>query len=88
MFNIESVKNLVWDNVEHSSFSCIVKYQEFNEEFNAGVNAADPYAHIQELWVKGSAGEYGEIAEYIPPEIPPLPEPKVETELTEGILPA
>ena len=81
MFTIEFVKNLIWDNAEHTSFSCVVKYQEFNEEFNAGINATDPYTHIQELWVKGNAGEYGEIAEYIPPEIPLPVELKVEDEV-------
>ena len=88
MFTIEYAKNLIWDNAEHTSFSCVVKYEEFNEEHNAGVNAIDPYTHIQELWTKGNAGDYGDIAEYVPPEIPPLPEPKVLTTPTEGTLPA
>ena len=32
MFTIETVKNLIWDDAEHTSFSCVVKYEEFNEE--------------------------------------------------------
>jgi hypothetical protein len=72
MFTIESVTNLEWKNAEHTNFSCNVKYAEFNEVHPAGVNATDAYSHIQELWAKGNAGEYGIIAEYVPP-----PEPTV-----------
>ena len=72
MFTIESVTNLQWCDVEHTFFSCNVKYAEFNESHPTGVNATDSYAHIQELWTKGNAGVYGVIAEYVPPEIPEI----------------
>jgi hypothetical protein len=75
MFTVEYVKNLKWANAERTYFSCTVKYAEFNEEHTAGINATDPYAHIQEIWTKGIAGEYGVIAEYVPP---PQPEPQPE----------
>jgi hypothetical protein len=67
MFTVESVTNLQWDNAEHTSFSCVAKYAEFNEPHPAGINATDQYAHIQEIWAKGTTGEYGPIAEYVPP---------------------
>jgi hypothetical protein len=73
MFTIDYVKDLTWNNAEHTSFSCLVKYEEFNEEHPTGVNATDTYAHIKELWTKGNAGEYGTIAEYVPPPIPEIP---------------
>jgi hypothetical protein len=73
MFTVEYVKNLKWENAEHTFFSCVVKYEEFDEEHSSGVNATDPYAHIHEIWTKGIAGEYGEIAEYVPPVITPAP---------------
>ena len=76
MFTIEYVKNLKWCDAEHSMFDCIVKYEEFNEEHPSGIAPIDPYAHIQEIWTKGIAGEYGVIAEYVPP--PPPPAPVVE----------
>lgn len=66
MFTIEYVKNLVWDNAEHTSFSCVVKYAEFNEEHPSGINAIDQYEHIKTIWNNGIAGVYGEIAEYVP----------------------
>lgn len=66
MFTIEYVKNLKWADAEHTAFECIVKYAEFNEEHPSGINAIDTYAHIQEIWAKANAGDYGEIAEYVP----------------------
>jgi hypothetical protein len=72
MFTIESVTDLQWCDAEHTFFSCNVKYAEFNEVHPSGVNATDPYAHIQELWTKGNAGEYGVITEYVPPPEPPV----------------
>jgi hypothetical protein len=77
MFTIEYVKDLKWDNAEHTSFSCVVKYEEFNEEHPSGINATDTYSHIQELWTKANAGEYGVIAEYVPP---PEPQPLIESQ--------
>ena len=73
MFTVQYVKNLQWENSEHTVFSCIVKYAEFNEEHPSGINVTDQYAHTQEIWTKGLAGEYGPIAEYVPPPPPPAP---------------
>jgi hypothetical protein len=70
MFTIEYVKDLKWCNEEHTVIECTVKYAEFNEEHPTGVNATDPYPHINEIWTKANAGEYGVIAEYEPPYIP------------------
>ena len=79
MLTIEYVKDLKWADVEHTVFSCVVKYEEFNEEHPSGINGTDKYAHIQEIWTKGNAGEYGVIAEYVPPPEPePIPEPAPE----------
>jgi hypothetical protein len=67
MFTVEYVKDLVWCDADHTFFSCVVKYEEFNEEMPCGVNSVDSYAHIQEIWTKANAGEYGVISEYVPP---------------------
>jgi len=71
MFTIQYVTNLKWENAEHTVFSCIAKYEEFTDEHPSSINARDPYAHIHEIWVKGTAGEYGVIAEYVAPPPPP-----------------
>ena len=69
MFTIKNVSNLQWTDAEHTVFSCLVKYEEFNESHPTGANDSDPYPHIKELWSKGTAGTYGTIAEYVPPPI-------------------
>jgi len=78
MFTVQYVKDLKWEDAEHTLFSCVVKYEEFDEEYPSGINAIDKYAHIQEIWTKGIAGEYGVIAEYVAPPVveytpPPAP---------------
>lgn len=83
MFTIEYVKDLKWENTEHTLFSCVVKYEEFNEEHPTGVNATDHYAHIKEIWQKGNAGEYGIIAEYTPPPAP-VSAPEEEQPVVQG----
>jgi hypothetical protein len=65
MLTIEYVKDLKWCNAEHTMFECVVKYAEFSEEHPSGINATDPYDHIQQIWVKGNNGDYGAIAEYV-----------------------
>jgi len=65
MLTVQYVKDLRWANKEHTMFECVAKYEEFDEEHPSGINATDPYSHINEIWTKGIAGEYGPIAEYI-----------------------
>jgi hypothetical protein len=72
MLTIEYVKNLAWENAECSYFSCIVKYEQFSDEVPACIYASDNHSHIQEIWSKSIAGDFGSIAEYVPP-----PEPEV-----------
>ncbi len=67
MLTVEYVKDLVWNNPEKTSFTCFVKYKEFNEEHPSGIVPTDPYAHIQEVWQNGINGVYGPIKEYEPP---------------------
>jgi hypothetical protein len=79
MLTVEYVKDLKWEDAEHTFFSCVAKYAEFDEEHPAGINATDPYSHIQEIWAKGNAGDYGVIAEYVAPiTIPAEDQPTTE----------
>ena len=86
MFIVEYVKDLEWCDAEHTLFTCVVKYAEFDEEHPSGINATDHYAHIQEIWTKANAGEYGEIAEYVPPpeQVDVVPAPIEEQPKAEG----
>lgn len=73
MLTIEYVKDLKWENEQHSYFSCTVKYAQFSEELPSGVDGIDPTLHIREMWENANAGVYGEIAEYVYV-APPIPE--------------
>jgi len=64
MLTVQYVKNLKWADPDHKHIECMVKYAEFDEEHPSGICAEDGYAHIQEIWTKANAGEYGPIAEY------------------------
>lgn len=83
MLTIEYVKNLQWENKERTLFSCVAKYEEFNEEHPTGIDGTDPYPHIREIWTKGISGEYGPIAEYVPPSTP-IAKPTEQQPPTEG----
>lgn len=65
MFTLEYVKNPQWNGLDHTSFSCMVKFAEFNEELPFGCFPEDQYTHVQEVWNRTTAGEFGEIAEYV-----------------------
>ena len=82
MFTIQTVQNLKWINAEHTILSCDVKYAEFNEVHPTGVVDGDQHSHIQELWAKGNAGEYGVIAEYKRPSL--SVDPNQEQPSTQG----
>jgi hypothetical protein len=86
MFTIEYVKNLKWANTQHDMFSCVVKYEEFDEEMPAGINAIDPYEHIHTIWTKGIAGDYGVIAEYTPEPAPPFVPPTAQQNKENAIM--
>lgn len=65
---IENVHSLQWDNQEHSSFSCVVKFTEFNEELPFTASPDDIYEHTLTIWNKGIRGDYGPIKEAEKPE--------------------
>ena len=69
-----AVRNCKWANEEHSSIECEVNFNEINsEEWTPfGANPLDHYEHGREIFAKAIAGEFGEIAEYLPPPPPTL----------------
>lgn len=66
-WKIESVKELKWVDEEKSKIDCVVKFEHFNEEIPFTVDPKDFYQHSLDLWEKATAGEYGEIVDYVPP---------------------
>ena len=76
MFTLEDVKNLIWENAEHTLFSCQAKFTEIGDFMPISADANDPYPHIQNLWQKATSGEFGQIAEFIPTNIATKPQPE------------
>jgi hypothetical protein len=73
MFTVVSVSNPHYSNAELTSVDCEVVFKEFGEgslPFTASSN--DCEAHGRALFERIVAGEFGPIAEYVPP---PEPEP-------------
>lgn len=71
-----AVKNVRWTNAEHSRIDCEVNFDHVRFEewtpFTADPN--DDFApYCKEIFDRAAAGDFGPVAEYIPP--PPEPEP-------------
>lgn len=83
-----AVKNCKWANAEHSCIECEVDFNDITDEewspFAANPN--DHYEHGREIFAKAVAGEFGEVAEYIPP-APPAPPPKKLIDPTINVIP-
>jgi len=83
MFTYTTVTDLMWTDAEHSSITCMVKFDQFAEAVPFGANPNDMYDHTKEIYARAVAGDFGAIAEYIPPP-PPPPAPVEEQPITTG----
>lgn len=70
MLKIESASNPKYASADGASIDLVVKFAEFNEpiEFHSTPDDIMPYG--VELYNRAKAGEFGEIAEYVPLEQP------------------
>ena len=66
-WKIESAKELKWANAEKIKIDCVVKFEHFDEEIPFTIDPNDFYQHSLDLWSSATAGEYGTIADYVPP---------------------
>ena len=73
-----AVKNCKWANSEHTVIECEVNFNDIaDEEFSPfGASATDHYEHTKEIFSRAVNGDFGEIAEYVPP---PLPKNPIDT---------
>lgn len=73
--NYTQVKNPVWTDEKHTSIGCEVDFDDLEEEFVPftanPLDTSNPAS--KEIYDQCIAGDYGTIAEYVPP--PPLPPP-------------
>lgn len=74
------IRNPRWANEEHSVIECEVNFGDLEEDFVPfGASMNDAYEHTKEIFTRCSAGEFGEVAAYVPP---PLLEPIPGTSLS------
>jgi len=67
------VTNPHWANEEHTAIDCIVTFEHINEPVPFTANPQDSYEHGREIFALCESGEFGPVADYVPP--PPPPEP-------------
>lgn len=68
------VKNPKWGNAEHTMIDCEVNFNHLTEDFVPFMaNPNDVMFYSKEIFDECVAGNYGEIAEYIPPLPNPVP---------------
>jgi hypothetical protein len=67
MFTLQYAKNPFFQTEDHSCIHVTVKWLEFAEEMPFGAMANDVEAHGRDLYNRTIAGEFGQIAPYVPP---------------------
>jgi hypothetical protein len=71
---LEHVKNPVWADAEHTAVDLTIKLEGANVEYPFTASPNDVEPHGRALFEVAIAGQFGDIAEYVPP----LVEPKAE----------
>jgi hypothetical protein len=72
MMKFSQVTNQQWANAEQTLIDCIVKFDNIGEPVPFTANPNDTEAHGREIFARCAAGEFGDVAAYVPP---PAPEP-------------
>lgn len=67
MLTVQYAKDPIYATENGSTIQLTVKFEEFNEEMPFGANVNDPMPYGVDLFNRAIAGEFGEIAKYIPP---------------------
>lgn len=84
MFTLQYAKNPAWNNESGHEIFVIVKWEEFSEEmpFTASDYEWDT-PHGKDVFIRAVAGEFGEIAPYVPPvPVPPTAEQNKQTAIS------
>ena len=70
MFTLEYAKDPIWNSDNGQEILLTVKWEEFNEEMPFNATTFDPEPWGVDLFNRAKAGEFGEVAPYVP-YIPP-----------------
>jgi hypothetical protein len=74
MFTLEYANTPVYGNAEGTNIQLIVKWVEFNEEMPFAATSYDTMAHGVALYNRAKAGEFGEVAPYVAPQVTTQPQ--------------
>lgn len=61
-----------WINAERTAIDCLVTFDHIGEPVPFTASPADPMPHGREIFARLVAGEFGPVADYVPP---PAPQP-------------
>ena len=67
---LEYSKNPVWANAEHTMIDLTVRFAEIPEDLPFTASPDDCEEHGRAIFAAAAAGEYGPVAEYLPPPAP------------------
>jgi hypothetical protein len=67
---LEYAKNPVWADAEHTMIDLTIKWDGINEEYPFTASPTDVEAHGRAIFAAAVGGEYGPVAEYLPPPAP------------------
>jgi hypothetical protein len=70
--NIIKARNPKWSNKEKTTIDLIVKFSDIDEEVPFTANPNDPEPIGKEIFNRAIFGEFGSIAQYVPPAPPSL----------------
>tara|TARA_R110000796_G_scaffold235960_1_gene355140 strand:+ start:661 stop:1125 length:465 start_codon:yes stop_codon:yes gene_type:complete len=65
---LEYAKTPIWANAANTLINLTIKWEDVNEEYPFTASADDSEQHGQDIFKNCVAGEFGAIADYIPPE--------------------
>ena len=67
---LEYAKDPIWANAEHTMIDLTIKLDAIDEELPFTASPNDCEEHGRAIFAAAQAGEYGSVAEYIPPPPP------------------
>jgi hypothetical protein len=75
---LEYAKNPRWANAEHTMIDIKIKWDAIDLELPFSAGPTDAEAHGRAIFEAAVAGQFGEVAEYVPPPVPPELDPMAD----------
>jgi hypothetical protein len=66
MLTVKYAKNPVWGSDDGQQIQLIVRFEEINQELPFNATSYDCESHGVDLYNRAKAGEFGEVAPFVP----------------------